>query len=234
MLDTKVANSTSGVPNLDPISIEAFDPEASSNQVKETSPIISHRNLSTMLSPNTGYNRSGDSPGDRKNLLTTGMSTSPAIGTTSIAGLDCPFTMIDDSAILDSDMLQSLWGYLPPKLRFFRRAVELVYNPSRDGISLQSLVRKFENGMFVESLVLIRDSDGFLFGGFGSDPWTIANSYYGQADSFVFTFGTRKNTSNSSLKVSYFEDEEMTEGQTSEDGGEESCSSSSMGESNFA
>ena len=53
----------------------------------------------------------------------------------------------------------------------------------RHGISLQTLYRR---SMAAPTLLVIRDSAGYVFGCFTSEAWRVATRFYGSGETFVF------------------------------------------------
>lgn len=62
---------------------------------------------------------------------------------------------------------------------------ELVYSITRDGVSLERFYEK-ANGCAASMLVL-RDANHRVFGGFTDEQWKMQDLYYGSPESFVFT-----------------------------------------------
>ena len=60
--------------------------------------------------------------------------------------------------------------------------MELIYRGSRDG---QDFHKKCDNKG--ETITLIKNEKGNIFGGYASIPWTSDNSYHSAPDSFLFT-----------------------------------------------
>jgi len=91
--------------------------------------------------------------------------------------------------ILTEDRLLALHAYLPVATRF-ANCWKLLYNPSVHGISLRTFYRQCRNWPG-ETLMLVEDTNGFVFGGFASHTWRAhCKLHYGSPECFVFTFGS--------------------------------------------
>lgn len=91
-------------------------------------------------------------------------------------------------SLLSQDMALSLLQYLPAGLRIpAASSWKLCYKPSAHGTSMATLHRKLAG--CESSLLLIRDSDDNIFGGFAPTPWKIGGRFHGTGEAFVFTFG---------------------------------------------
>ena len=62
------------------------------------------------------------------------------------------------------------------------KEMELIYRGSRDG---KDFHKKCDNKG--ETITLIKNEKGNIFGGYASIPWTSDNSYHSAPDSFLFT-----------------------------------------------
>ena len=74
--------------------------------------------------------------------------------------------------------------YLPSLVRM--REWTLLFTIDIDGVSYQTFFNKVmdrDNTVF-----LIKDTKGKIFGGYFSESWRKANHFYGFGDSFVFNF----------------------------------------------
>jgi hypothetical protein len=60
----------------------------------------------------------------------------------------------------------------------------LLYSLGQHGASLQTLHRKVDSAR--ATLVMLRTSDGCVFGGFSSDSWKTRSGYFGSAEAFVY------------------------------------------------
>jgi len=87
------------------------------------------------------------------------------------------------SGILTPETAEQLGSMLPLSVRYSPWL--LAYSPRKHGVSLQSLYRNLADKG--PSLVVVRDSNGQIFGGFASDTWAPTNKYYGTGESFVFS-----------------------------------------------
>lgn len=88
------------------------------------------------------------------------------------------------SEIMHAGMIQVLTHYLPMHLKYLEWT--LGFSINRDGYSP---VTFFENlKEFDQTLVVVKDTNGYVFGGYCTEPWKRSNAFYGGGDSFMFTF----------------------------------------------
>jgi len=92
--------------------------------------------------------------------------------------------------ILTQDRLLQLHAYLPVATRF-ANCWKLIYNPSVHGTSIRTFYRQCQ-AWPGETLLLMEDTRGFVFGGFASHTWRVASHklHFGSPECFVFTFGS--------------------------------------------
>eukprot|EP01026_Neomeris_dumetosa_P027596 TRINITY_DN22429_c0_g1_i5.p1 TRINITY_DN22429_c0_g1~~TRINITY_DN22429_c0_g1_i5.p1 ORF type:complete len:508 (-),score=60.56 TRINITY_DN22429_c0_g1_i5:441-1964(-) len=92
-------------------------------------------------------------------------------------------TVTDQSNLLSDLHFRCLNNHLPSRHRF--STWELVYSTSRHGISLQTLYRREHNAQ-PPTVLVVRDSGGYIFGCFASEQWKVHPRYYGSGETFVF------------------------------------------------
>ncbi|CDW83732.1 oxidation resistance protein [Stylonychia lemnae] len=92
--------------------------------------------------------------------------------------------MKNKSEIIDEASRKLIAYFLPGLIRM--REWRLLFSINQDGVSMQTfynLVRNRDN-----TLLLIKDLNDRVFGGFCCEEWRIRNSFYGIGESFVFYF----------------------------------------------
>lgn len=94
------------------------------------------------------------------------------------------------SILHSSDDIKFLVSLVPNANKF--DAWKLLYSTSRDGFSLQTLMRKCEekkNGHQTSGpiVTLVKDDSGCVFGCFTSERWRVDKKLYGDGQSVVFT-----------------------------------------------
>jgi hypothetical protein len=65
----------------------------------------------------------------------------------------------------------------------------LVYSVNRDGVSVGTFFEKCKNWKY--TLIVVKDTNGYIFGGFCSETWRSSTKFYGTGENFLYTF---KNT----------------------------------------
>ncbi|XP_037053675.1 oxidation resistance protein 1 isoform X6 [Peromyscus leucopus] len=91
----------------------------------------------------------------------------------------------DPSDLLQPDQIEKLTKHLPP--RTIGYPWTLVYGTGKHGTSLKTLYRTM-TGLDTPVLMVIKDSDGQVFGALASEPFKVSDGFYGTGETFVFTF----------------------------------------------
>ncbi|XP_063153317.1 TLD domain-containing protein 2 isoform X2 [Candoia aspera] len=89
------------------------------------------------------------------------------------------------SSILHTKEIQQLTPHLP--LRVAGYPWNLVYCTARDGFSLKTMYRSMSN-LASPVLLVIRDTDGQIFGAFSSTAIHVSSCFYGNGETFLFSF----------------------------------------------
>ncbi|KAK2887572.1 hypothetical protein Q8A67_015800 [Cirrhinus molitorella] len=91
----------------------------------------------------------------------------------------------EPSVLLQPDQIEKLAKHLPP--RTIGYPWSLAFSTSKHGMSIKSLYRAMQ-GQDSPVLMVIKDSDGQLFGALASEPFKVSDGFYGTGETFVFTF----------------------------------------------
>ncbi|XP_067393482.1 oxidation resistance protein 1 isoform X2 [Emydura macquarii macquarii] len=91
----------------------------------------------------------------------------------------------DPSELLQSEQIEKLTKHLPP--RTIGYPWTLVYSTAKHGMSLKTLYRTML-GLDTPVLMVIKDSDGQVFGALASEPFKVSDCFYGTGETFLFTF----------------------------------------------
>ncbi|PNI85377.1 OXR1 isoform 11, partial [Pan troglodytes] len=92
---------------------------------------------------------------------------------------------IEDSSNQAAAREWELTKHLPP--RTIGYPWTLVYGTGKHGTSLKTLYRTM-TGLDTPVLMVIKDSDGQVFGALASEPLKVSDGFYGTGETFVFTF----------------------------------------------
>ncbi|XP_071064088.1 oxidation resistance protein 1 isoform X3 [Dasypus novemcinctus] len=91
----------------------------------------------------------------------------------------------DPSELLLPEQIEKLTKHLPP--RTIGYPWTLAYGTGKHGTSLKTLYRTM-TGLDTPVLMVIKDSDGQVFGALASEPFKVSDGFYGTGETFVFTF----------------------------------------------
>ncbi|XP_036193943.1 oxidation resistance protein 1 isoform X7 [Myotis myotis] len=91
----------------------------------------------------------------------------------------------EDSSNEEAAREWELTKHLPP--RTIGYPWTLVYGTGKHGTSLKTLYRTMI-GLDTPVLMVIKDSDGQVFGALASEPFKVSDGFYGTGETFVFTF----------------------------------------------
>ncbi|XP_066547588.1 oxidation resistance protein 1a isoform X2 [Amia ocellicauda] len=91
----------------------------------------------------------------------------------------------ESSDLLQPEQIEKLAKHLPP--RTIGYPWTLAFSTAKHGMSIKSLYRAMA-GQDTPVLMVIKDSDGQIFGALASDPFKVSDGFYGTGETFLFTF----------------------------------------------
>uniref|UniRef100_A0A665UK64 Oxidation resistance protein 1 n=1 Tax=Echeneis naucrates TaxID=173247 RepID=A0A665UK64_ECHNA len=91
----------------------------------------------------------------------------------------------EPSDLLEADQIEKLAKNLPP--RTIGYPWTLAFGTSKHGMSIKTLYRTMQ-GQDTPVLMVIKDSDGQVFGALASEPFKVSDGFYGTGETFLFTF----------------------------------------------
>nr|XP_019946863.1 PREDICTED: oxidation resistance protein 1 isoform X2 [Paralichthys olivaceus] len=91
----------------------------------------------------------------------------------------------EPSDLLEANQIEKLARNLPP--RTIGYPWTLAFGTSKHGMSIKSLYRAMQ-GQDTPVLMVIKDSDGQVFGALASEPFKVSDGFYGTGETFLFTF----------------------------------------------
>ncbi|XP_077382223.1 oxidation resistance protein 1a isoform X8 [Festucalex cinctus] len=91
----------------------------------------------------------------------------------------------EPSDLLEADQIEKLAKNLPP--RTIGYPWTLAFGTSKHGMSIKTLYRAMQ-GQDTPVLMVIKDSDGQVFGALASEPFKVSDGFYGTGETFLFTF----------------------------------------------
>ncbi|KAM3873673.1 oxidation resistance protein 1a isoform 2-T2 [Diretmus argenteus] len=91
----------------------------------------------------------------------------------------------EPSDLLEADQIEKLARNLPP--RTIGYPWTLAFGTGKHGMSIKTLYRNMQ-GQDTPVLMVIKDSDGQVFGALASEPFKVSDGFYGTGETFLFTF----------------------------------------------
>ncbi|XP_041101560.1 oxidation resistance protein 1a isoform X4 [Polyodon spathula] len=91
----------------------------------------------------------------------------------------------EPSELLQPGQIENLSKHLPP--RTIGYPWTLAFSTTRNGMSIKTLYRTMQ-GQDSPVLMVIKDSDGQVFGALASEPFKVSDCFYGTGETFLFTF----------------------------------------------
>ncbi|XP_041104602.1 oxidation resistance protein 1-like isoform X3 [Polyodon spathula] len=91
----------------------------------------------------------------------------------------------EPSELLQPRQIEKLVKHLPP--RTIGYPWTLAFSTARNGMSIKTLYRTMQ-GQDTPVLMVIKDSDGQVFGALASEPFKVSDCFYGTGETFLFTF----------------------------------------------
>uniref|UniRef100_A0A3B4BF45 Oxidation resistance protein 1 n=1 Tax=Periophthalmus magnuspinnatus TaxID=409849 RepID=A0A3B4BF45_9GOBI len=91
----------------------------------------------------------------------------------------------EPSDLLEADQIEKLAKNLPP--RTIGYPWTLVFGTAKHGMSIKTLYRAMQ-AQDTPVLLVIKDSDGQVFGALASEPFKVSDGFYGTGETFLFTF----------------------------------------------
>ncbi|KAM5134932.1 TLD domain-containing protein 2 [Mantella aurantiaca] len=113
-----------------------------------------------------------------------GVKTKKKVGEKNKAEVDEP-VLIGCSQILGSDDVKQIAQHLPP--RVIGHNWRLLYSTDKNGFSLRTLYRTM-SAISSPALLIIKDDEGKVFGGFSSNELKVSPTFYGTGETFLFSF----------------------------------------------
>ncbi|XP_060756212.1 oxidation resistance protein 1a isoform X2 [Neoarius graeffei] len=91
----------------------------------------------------------------------------------------------EPSDLLEAEQIEKLAKHLPP--RTIGYPWTLAFSTSKHGMSIKTLYRIMQS-QDSPVLLIIKDSDGQVFGALASEPFKVSEGFYGTGETFLFSF----------------------------------------------
>jgi len=89
-----------------------------------------------------------------------------------------------ESVIMSDTQIMIIARLLPPLFRM--REWSKVFSVDEDGVSLQTFYNNSKT--YSNNILFIEDTNGYKFGAYNTEEWSIHKHFYGTGESFLFTF----------------------------------------------
>uniref|UniRef100_A0A3B3D7H7 Oxidation resistance protein 1 n=1 Tax=Oryzias melastigma TaxID=30732 RepID=A0A3B3D7H7_ORYME len=93
--------------------------------------------------------------------------------------------LTEPSDLLEAEQIEKLAKNLPP--RTIGYPWRLAFGTAKHGMSIKTLYRAMQ-GQDTPVLMVIKDSDGQVFGALASEPFKVSDGFYGTGETFLFSF----------------------------------------------
>eukprot|EP01125_Pyxidicula_operculata_P011424 TRINITY_DN3744_c0_g2_i1.p1 TRINITY_DN3744_c0_g2~~TRINITY_DN3744_c0_g2_i1.p1 ORF type:complete len:445 (+),score=105.16 TRINITY_DN3744_c0_g2_i1:489-1823(+) len=91
--------------------------------------------------------------------------------------------LLSKSSLISPELFPKIRDSVPIRYRDYNW--ECLFSTSKDGISFTTFFSQLEDKS--PTVIVIEDTDGYIFGGFATEPWEVKEGFYGTGESFVFT-----------------------------------------------
>jgi hypothetical protein len=92
-------------------------------------------------------------------------------------------SLLGNGQLLSLEIVWTLRMHVPQRFKY--HDWKLAFSTAVHGTSLLTFYKQLENKS--PTILVIRDTDGHLFGGFASEPWAISKGFFGTGESFLFS-----------------------------------------------
>ncbi|MGH0174806.1 UNVERIFIED_CONTAM: hypothetical protein FKN15_002170 [Acipenser sinensis] len=113
----------------------------------------------------------------------------------------CEPILSEESKVLLGEQIKQISMHFPPRLTACTWTME--YSTMKHGTSLRTLYRSM-HGLDCSTFIVIKDTDGQVFGAFCSSPLRVSDCFYGTGETFLFSFSPELQVFKWTSKNSFF------------------------------
>ena len=89
----------------------------------------------------------------------------------------------EKSEIMSDVQISNMIENLPTMLKM--ADWNLAFSINRDGVSMSTFFQQCREWRY--ALIVVKDTNGWIFGGFTCETWKKSNKFYGTGESFLYT-----------------------------------------------
>lgn len=91
--------------------------------------------------------------------------------------------LLGAGSLLQEDVVWAMRSHIP--IRFKYHDWKMIFSTAMHGTSLLTFYKHLDSKS--PTILVIKDTDGHIFGGFASQPWHVSKTFFGTGESFLFS-----------------------------------------------
>lgn len=91
--------------------------------------------------------------------------------------------LLGAGTLLQEEVVWAMRSHIP--IRYKYHDWKMIFSTAMHGTSLLTFYKQLDSKS--PTILVIRDTDGHIFGGFASEPWHVSKTFFGTGESFLFS-----------------------------------------------